>query len=200
MGRREQKKAATRAAIATAAHELIVGDGFERVTADAIAARAGVSRATFFRYFATKEGAFLAGGADDLERFADLLRATADGADPIDTLRGACLAIAADYMADRELRLQRFRVVREARTLADYDARLDARWEQALADALRDHLGDDDAAVVAGAFFGTMRAVVRRWLEGDAQADLVAAGERAFAILDTGIRAALAGRREPDKR
>ncbi len=45
----------TRARILAAAIELSIRDGFDQVTASMIAAAAGVSQMTFFRYFPTKE-------------------------------------------------------------------------------------------------------------------------------------------------
>lgn len=192
MGLRERKRAATRAAIATAAEELILSEGFEHVTAEAIADRAGVSRATFFRAFATKEHAFFASGEDDLARFRQLLADAPATASPTETLRTACLAIARDYVANRVSRLQRHRVVRASRGLADMDAQMDAAWESALAGYLGESMSRRDAATIAGAFFGTIRAVLRRWFERDGRDDLVADGERAFALLRAGIDAASA--------
>jgi AcrR family transcriptional regulator len=51
----ERNKARTRLALATAAVRLFRENGFEGTTVDDIAAAAGTSRRTFFRYFGTKE-------------------------------------------------------------------------------------------------------------------------------------------------
>ncbi|MCD0442849.1 TetR family transcriptional regulator [Glycomyces sp. A-F 0318] len=59
-GLRERKKAATKAALGEAALRLAVEKGgIEAVTADEIAARAGVSTRTFHNYFPSKEAALL---------------------------------------------------------------------------------------------------------------------------------------------
>jgi len=50
-GRRALNKARTTEQLARAAYELLREQGFEAVTADAVADRAGVSRRTFFNYF-----------------------------------------------------------------------------------------------------------------------------------------------------
>ena len=50
-GLREQQKRRTHAALSAAAIGLISEGGIEAVTAEAVAARAGVSRRTFFNYF-----------------------------------------------------------------------------------------------------------------------------------------------------
>lgn len=52
---RERKKAATRRELAEAAYEVIRDHGVDELSADAVAQRAGVSRRTFFNYFATVE-------------------------------------------------------------------------------------------------------------------------------------------------
>lgn len=57
--RRELNRRATWHAVHAAAVELVLGDGLAGTTADSIAERAGVSRRTFFNYFATKEDAVL---------------------------------------------------------------------------------------------------------------------------------------------
>lgn len=54
IGRRERKKAATREAIYEAAVTLFREEGYEETSVDEVARRAGVSRATVFNYYGTK--------------------------------------------------------------------------------------------------------------------------------------------------
>jgi AcrR family transcriptional regulator len=56
-GVREQQRANTRQRLSEAAFELAEAEGVESLTADRIAARAGVSRRTFFNYVSSAEGA-----------------------------------------------------------------------------------------------------------------------------------------------
>lgn len=56
-GRREQNKAATRAAIAEAARRLLADEGPDALTAEKVADAAGVSRRTLFNYFSSVEAA-----------------------------------------------------------------------------------------------------------------------------------------------
>lgn len=51
----ERKRHAVRAGISEVAQELFVSQGYEATTVDQISAAAGMSRRTFFRYFASKE-------------------------------------------------------------------------------------------------------------------------------------------------
>jgi AcrR family transcriptional regulator len=61
-GLRERKKAATRLAIEQAAVDITCELGYEAATAEAIAARAGVSLRTFFNYFPSKDVAIAGRG------------------------------------------------------------------------------------------------------------------------------------------
>ncbi len=73
-GRRERKKAATRAAIVAAAHELFLERGFDAVSVREVADRADVSPTTVFAYFPQKEA--LAFGDED-QRHERLVAAVA---------------------------------------------------------------------------------------------------------------------------
>ncbi len=63
-GRRDQKKQETRAVIYDMALRLFLERGFEQVTMDEIAEKAGVSRATVFNYFPSKTD-FIAAYGDE---------------------------------------------------------------------------------------------------------------------------------------
>lgn len=58
-GHRERKKLATWRSIRTSALELFAGSSFDAVSVEEIAAAAGLSKTTFFNYFATKEAVIL---------------------------------------------------------------------------------------------------------------------------------------------
>jgi AcrR family transcriptional regulator len=58
-GLRDRKRAQTRARIETAAIELVLRDGLDSATVDAISDRADVSPRTFFNYFESKDAAIL---------------------------------------------------------------------------------------------------------------------------------------------
>ncbi|GAA3741002.1 TetR family transcriptional regulator [Salinactinospora qingdaonensis] len=58
-GLRDRARRAVRSEVAAVATRLFLERGFAQTTVDQIAAEAGLSRASFFRYFATKEDAVL---------------------------------------------------------------------------------------------------------------------------------------------
>ena len=64
---RDRTSMAVRTEVTAVALELILEQGFDKTTIDQIAAEAGLSRASFFRYFPTKEDVAL-GNLDELGR------------------------------------------------------------------------------------------------------------------------------------
>lgn len=65
-GRRERKRAATRAAITAVARSLTAERGLTGYTVEEVCERADISRRTFFNYFPTKEDAILGHTDDDI--------------------------------------------------------------------------------------------------------------------------------------
>jgi AcrR family transcriptional regulator len=73
LGRRDRKRLETRARIEDAAVFLVLRDGLEATTVDAISERADVSPRTFFNYFDTKDSAIL--GVPQMRGDEDLVSA-----------------------------------------------------------------------------------------------------------------------------
>jgi mycofactocin system transcriptional regulator len=103
-------RAETRARIERAALELFTRDGFERVPIDEIADAAGISRRTFFRYFATKADAVWGDFDAHVERLATLLAGT-----PGD--RPVLAAICAAYVHVNDYAPEELPLLRERMTL-----------------------------------------------------------------------------------
>lgn len=178
-GLRARRKLATREALAEAAVSLFAARGFDAVAVEDIAAAAGVSRRTFFRYFPSKEAAFFAGQEERLDGFRAALADHRRGDPPLAGLRRAALAIAARYEHDRDEVLREHALLQRSSALHAYDAQLDGRWEGALRAALQAEGADaDDTALLAGALLGVMRAALREWFESTGSFDLHARGGR----------------------
>jgi TetR/AcrR family transcriptional regulator, mexJK operon transcriptional repressor len=90
---------AKRAAIARAALDLFVRDGYERTSVDAIAAAAGVSKRTVYSHYADKERLFLAVVEDTYDLLMSQVREIADReldrpGDPTQKLTGFITSVA----------------------------------------------------------------------------------------------------------
>jgi AcrR family transcriptional regulator len=72
---RERTRAAMRAEVSDVAFRLFAEQGFENTTVEQIAAAAGLSRTTFFRYFGTKEEVVLGRVGEFGRQVADALAA-----------------------------------------------------------------------------------------------------------------------------
>ncbi|MGH8994184.1 MAG: TetR/AcrR family transcriptional regulator [Acidimicrobiia bacterium] len=94
-GRRtqEERSAATRGALMTAARELFARDGYAATGREAIVERAGVTRGALYHHFADKEALFRAVFEElEAEVMAAVVQAAQGADDPLETLRRGALA------------------------------------------------------------------------------------------------------------
>jgi AcrR family transcriptional regulator len=187
---REEHRRRTREALANAGLELFLVQGFEATTIDQIAAEAGVSRATAFRYFPSKEDLFYVRQHTRLDELRAALAAGipagATAAQRLDLVRDAAMRVAARYQDERAVVFAQERVIRASARLQRFDLHVDAAWARAFEDALAASSAPAErrrAAVQAGALVGAMRAVLRDWFESDGQGDLVERAQEALGWL-----------------
>ena len=95
-GRREANKRATRQALQQAADRLFAEQGYAETTVRDIAAAAGVTERTFFRYFGGKEELIIDDALAWLPLLKDHVRARPAGEDPVTALRHAVRSLGAD--------------------------------------------------------------------------------------------------------
>jgi AcrR family transcriptional regulator len=107
---RQRKKALTRQQLQQHALRLFLSQGYDATTVEMIAAAAGVSHMTFFRYFPTKEDVVL---ADDYDPVLVARLAARPSAEPVwEKLRHAVLAGLAPLSAEAStILLQRTRLI-----------------------------------------------------------------------------------------
>ncbi len=94
-GRREASKLATRQALQEAADRLFAEGGFAETTVRDIAAAAGVTERTFFRYFGSKQELILEDTLAWIPVLADRIRGRPTAEDPVTAMRNAVHDIAA---------------------------------------------------------------------------------------------------------
>lgn len=88
-GRREQKKAATRAALHESGRRLVAERGYDDVSVQQICDDAGAAHRTFYRYFEGKDDCLLADFHDFIEFYVALVEARPDDEHPMDSLIAA---------------------------------------------------------------------------------------------------------------
>jgi TetR/AcrR family transcriptional regulator, regulator of mycofactocin system len=167
-GLRERNRARTYAEIADAALDLFERQGFDATTVDQIAGASGVSPATFFRYFATKEDVLF---TDEQASALDLVARVAERADH----RTSVLALAEPVvafarsmpgpMSPNSRRLTN--LVMTTPSLASRSLRMRLRWERDVAAQLADESGLDSPdlvhTVVASTAVGCLTSGLRHW-------------------------------------
>src|SRR5262245_30849839 len=97
--RREHKKARTRDELVQAALVLFSQKGFETTTVEDIAAAAGVSPRTFFRYFANKEEVMFPCKDDELASMQAALNSRPAAETAVQALRAAVVEYMAGYQS-----------------------------------------------------------------------------------------------------
>ena len=159
-GLRERKKAATRLAIRDAGMRLFDERGFGGTTVDDIAEAAGVSRATVFTYFPTKEEIVFGDAASAVEGLAARLR---EGDEPTVATVRAWLTELTGWL-EPELLLQH-RLRHEAPTVAARQLQLIGALEDVIAAALETELGPEQqlaARLTAASLMSGLTAIEER--------------------------------------
>ena len=162
LGRRERRKTDTRRALEDAALRRFAADGYDATSVEAIAADAGVSARTFFRYFATKDDVLDMGrGAREEDVRAAVRSAAGDG---MVLARQGVLALAAGFAGDRDRVELRRRAAASSPVLRGRLLDTLVSWERTLATELAAR-GEADADVLAAVGVAVFRVAVTQWLD-----------------------------------
>ncbi len=182
---RTRKKTETRLAIQRHALALFVEKGYDNTTVDEIAAAAGVSHMTFFRYFPRKESVVEYDDYDPM--LADLIVNRPAGEAPLEALHAAVRTGLQQILpADRQALLVRTRLMLKTPALRSRTSMAQDDTIDLLARALARRTGDSAPAlatrVLAAAALGAMQVALTAWAAAD-DADLVGLVDEAFAAL-----------------
>ena len=180
---RDRSREILRAELADAAADYCADHGFDAVTADDIAHAIGVSRATFFRYFGSKEDAVITAIRSGRVSLADGVRQQPAGVTALAAVRAAITPTIDAVRADPDRLRARLLMIS---TVDGLRARLSldrATSRDALGAAIAERTGDPDAALAAAG--AAMAAIDLAWIlwARDADADIAAAFDRAFALV-----------------
>jgi AcrR family transcriptional regulator len=184
---RSKARANARAEIAEVAFNVFAERGFDQVTATEVAAAAGISRASFFRYFESKEDAVFVAQEEMGANVAAALAARPGGEDAWTALRRALDAAVQAYQRSPGEALGRLRLIRETPNLRVHQLERLAKWKALIGAALAVRLGlpDTDIKVEAlvGAALGALDAASSRWAESDGAEDLIELIDEAFGAI-----------------
>lgn len=174
MTSRELRKAGTRRALEDAALRRFATEGYDATSVESIAADAGVSARTFFRYFATKDEVLDMGRLERQSELRDLVAAA--GGTGLAVVRTAVVHVAAGFADDRERVGLRQRAAATSPVLRGRLFDTFVSWEHALAVALAAR-GEPAAETLAATGIAVFRAATTAWLrEGGDLARTVDAG------------------------
>jgi AcrR family transcriptional regulator len=165
-GLRERKKERVRSEIQREALRLFAEHGFEQTTVEQIADAAGVSPATFYRYFTSKEDSVVTDGFDPIF-IQSLLERPAD--EPlIDSVRIVLTDVLAKYLErDRDLLMARMKLTKATPVLqvaffAEQERSLEL-FTALIARHVRRPADDMDVRIACGALAGAMHEAFGLW-------------------------------------
>ncbi len=188
--RRGRPPSTSRRELQRIALRLFDAHGFENTTIEQIAAEAGVSERTFFRYFTTKASVLWAEFETEVATIRDALAEVPESVPMMDAIRGAVVA-ANHYRAEDvpEMRMRMALIATEP-ALSFGAAEYYAQWEQAISDFVGRRLGQPAGSLyplaVGRTVLAACRAAYDRWSDR-ADSDLPAYLDAALSALAAGF-------------
>jgi AcrR family transcriptional regulator len=176
-----------RAKIAETAWSVFAERGFDDVTVNEVAEATGISRASFFRYFSSKEEAvFVALEAMGAE-IATALEERPPQEEPWEALRRAFDAATPNYASNPGRSLARLNLTRETPSLRAHQLERQAQWRGLIGAALAIRAGLEPGDVrvdaVAGAAQAALDAATECWALSGGELDLTTLIDEAFAAI-----------------
>ncbi|HEX2143257.1 MAG TPA: TetR family transcriptional regulator [Glycomyces sp.] len=191
-GLRERKKAATKAALSQAALRLAVEKGgIEAVTADEIAAEAGVSTRTLHNYFPSKEAALLHDFQELTRQLIADLRERVRHQPVWDALREAAIGLRIDERFDlQELRCREGLIHESPALIKEQSGQFMVLFSEALdivAEATGTSSDDLYPRLMLGAALLAMKTTNEHWLTHPGGKTLAEAITEGFAVFERGV-------------
>lgn len=187
-----RRRSTTQDHIAGVAIDLFAARGFDAVSVDDVAAAAGISRRTLFRYYASKSAIPWGDFDSHLQHLRDLLKTLSAEVSLGDALREALLTFntyAEDEMTEHR---QRMRVILETEELQAYSMTMYAGWRAVIAEFVADRLDVRTSHLmpqtVAWLMLGVALSAYENWL-ADESVSLREAIATAFEVARPGLDA-----------
>ena len=201
VGLRERKRAETRDKLETAAVTLVLKNGIDHTTIEAICDAADVSTRTFFNYFESKEDAIL--GIEESEiSFADVatVREAHPSGDVVEITIRLMFGVLSPTIASSKLLKQRMKIVKAHPAMlgriANQMQRMTDQLTAAIRPILRESEGfaadNEDALQVSAELILSLcssaaRAAVKQWATDGNQTPIEAVEERAIELVRTTV-------------
>jgi AcrR family transcriptional regulator len=179
-GLRERKRAETRRRIADEAARLVSAQGIAATTVEQIAAAADVSRATFFRYYDSKELAVATGLSEvAVFVFASVLAGTDHRLGPLDAVRASHATLAQTFEQHRAEFLEQALLSRSSLAMQAWTLQLYVEWEVAIAELIAPRFddlvpGDPRPRLIGAMTMAAVRLACDQWVADDGRSDLPA--------------------------
>jgi AcrR family transcriptional regulator len=156
-----------------AALELYRKRGFDQTTVAEIAARAGLTERTFFRYFADKREVLFWGAGALQQLLVDSLVAASDATGPLDGVVAALEAAAPMMEQRRDLVRQRQAIIAVTKELQERELIKLAALASGMAEALRRRgVSDPAATLTAEAGIAVFKIAFASWINDTKQREL----------------------------
>lgn len=158
--------------LAQAGFALFSERGYEQATVEEIAGRAGVGRATFFRYYRSKEEVIFPDHDRMLEQVRNRLRASGH-ATALAAVSDAVRLVLQAYLDEGDIARRRYALTSTVPALRDREIASVARYQRVFREFLADWAGDPSesaqlrAELIAATAVAAHNHVLRRWLRGD---------------------------------
>ena len=185
---REQFKTTTRQELTRVGLQLFLQQGFANTTIDQIVEPLGISKRTFFRYFATKEDLVFEWQTEMAPALIDELNSRSKDEAPFKAVSETLFALASRINTNPALAFALMRLLKETPSLAGRDMERRMVWEQALTAALIEREGRKimprlKARIIVGMAMTAWTAALDEWYAGGGKAELRPIMEKAFSLV-----------------
>jgi TetR/AcrR family transcriptional regulator, regulator of mycofactocin system len=190
VARTGRKPSTSHARLEQHALRLFAERGFDEVSVDDIAAAAGISRRTFFRYYKSKNDAVWGDFDNGLHRMRSALAACGDRTPMMDALRRTIVDFNRLDAAQVPWHRLRMRLILEVPALQAHSTLRYADWRAVVAEFVAERLGQPRTAlmpqVIAYACLGAAVAAYEQWLRHEDR-DLGELLDHALRALESGF-------------
>ncbi|MFB2598239.1 mycofactocin system transcriptional regulator [Herbiconiux sp. P17] len=168
--------------------QLFVEHGFDATTIDEIAARAGIGRRTFFRYFPSKNDLPWGDFENLLDRMRTYLQELPASLPLVEALRAAVIEFNRFPVEEVPYHRQRMELLLNVPTLVAHSTLRYASWRQVVAEFAAARLGVPEDSLqpqaIAWTYLAVSLSAYEQWLKHD-DADLATLLDAAIGMLDS---------------